>query len=245
MSSSSGGNYYDVLDPSPKRKKNNSQFNVNNSMDFPKISTTKQLNFTSNQCPKFVILKSLINDKPIQNFNIFLVSKALEGISSDPPQKVSFTRDGNLLILTKNEAQANRFLKAKSLANVCPIECSLHNTLNTVKGVIFAPTLKDLNAEEIKEGLKSQGVIDCNKITKFVDNKTINTPLHILHFNRYQLPKEIKIGFLNCKIDPYIPNNVKTVINLDIPKNFAKVMKIVTSVLPPYMTQHLVLEFNV
>lgn len=86
-----------------------------------------------------------------------------------------------------------------------------HPTLNTIKGVVLAPTLRDLNEEEIKDGLKDQGVVEFKKITKFVDNKVVNTPLHILHFILYQLPKEIRIGFLNCKIEPYIPNPTLTI----------------------------------
>lgn len=212
MASSSGGNYYASLDPSPKRKKNNNttnHFNINNTIDFPTIKHNKQNTNNKNQCPKFIVLKSKVPDKPIQNFNIFLVSKALEGISSETTQKITFTRDGNLLILTKNEAQATRFLKATNLTGVCPIESYLHPTLNIIKGVVFAPTLRDLSVEEITDGLKEQGVVDCRKITKFTDNHVVNTPLHILHFNLYQLPKEIKIGFLNCKIEPYIPNPIQ------------------------------------
>ena len=94
-------------------------------------------------------MKSKVENKPIQNYNIFLVAKALEAISSDPTLKTSFTRDGNLLLLTKNEAQANKFLKTTFLSGICEIECSLHKTLNTIKGVISAPTLRDLSEDEI------------------------------------------------------------------------------------------------
>lgn len=167
MASSSGGNFFSLLDPdkeksSPpiKRKKNNNNhINLNNQHDFPKISRNNFNKNNKQQCPKFVVLRIKIAEKPIQSFNIFLVSKALEGISSEPAQKVTFTRDGNLLILTKNEAQTKRFLKAVNLPSVCPIESFLHPTLNIIKGVIFAPTLKNLKEEEIVEGLKDQGIV--------------------------------------------------------------------------------------
>ena len=80
----------------------------------------------------------------------------------------------------------------------------LHPTLNTVKGVLFAPALRFLSEKEILEGLKDQDVVDCKKITKFINGDIVPTSLHILSFNRYELPSEIKIGFLNAKIDPYI-----------------------------------------
>ncbi|KAI8115084.1 hypothetical protein CVS40_12656 [Lucilia cuprina] len=212
MASSSGGNYFQLLDPdpSPKRKKSNFNYNINNNFDFPKI-TQKQTTSTINkqQCPKYIVIRSKIPDKPLQNFNIFLLSKAIENISSEPMQKIVFTKDGNILILSKNEIQANKFLKTNTLNGIGPVEIFLHPTLNIIKGVVFAPSLKELSEQEITDGLKNQGVVDCKKITKFIEGKVTNTPLHILHFDQYRLPKEIKIGFLNCKVDPYIPTPIQ------------------------------------
>lgn len=210
MASSSGGNYFQILDPdpSPKRKKNN-DFNINNSFDFPKFIQKQNSNSKKQQSPKYIVIKSKINDKPLQNFNIFLLSKALESISSEPLQKITFTRDGNLLILTRNETQANKFLKTTTLSGLIPVEISLHTTLNITKGVIFCPSLKELSEKEITDGLRDQGVVECKKITKYNDGKTENTPLHILHFNQFSLPREIKIGFLNCKVEPFIPTPIQ------------------------------------
>ena len=211
MASSSGGNYFQILDPdpSPKRKKANNEYNINNTFDFPKFIQKQNANTKKQQSPKYIVIKSKITDKPLQNFNIFLLSKALESISSEPLQKITFTRDGNLLILTKNEIQANKFLKTSTLSGLIPVEITLHPTLNITKGVIFCPALKELSEKEITDGLRDQGVVDCKKITKFNDGKVTNTPLHILHFNHYSLPKEIKIGFLNCKVEPFIPNPIQ------------------------------------
>lgn len=57
--------------------------------------------------------------------------------------------------------------------------------------------------------LKIKVSFNVKKNTKFIDNKITNTSLHILSFNLYKLPAEIKIGFLVCKIDPYIPNPIQ------------------------------------
>lgn len=211
MASSSGGNYYDVLDPrsSPKRKrqKTATTYNLGNSLEYPPL-ISKQSKKPKN-VPKYVIMKSKIPDRPIKFYNIFLVSKAILGISSEPTLKTIFTRDGNLLFLTKNEAQANRFLKATNLAGICPVECSLHPTLNIIKGLVISDLLTDRTESEIIKGMQSQGVVDCKKITSYQDGKVINTPLHILSFDLYELPETVEVGIINCKIKEYIPNPIQ------------------------------------
>ena len=89
-------------------------------------------------CRKFVVIKTTIPEKPLKSFNIFLVSKALDGVSSEKLEKITYTREGHLLHLTKSEMQANRFLKISHLPGVGPVTTYLHPTLNVNKGVIFA-----------------------------------------------------------------------------------------------------------
>jgi hypothetical protein len=38
-----------------------------------------------------------------------------------------------------------------------------------------------------------------------IDGQIVNTPLHILSFDLYDLPKEITLSFLKVKVEPYIP----------------------------------------
>ena len=193
-----GGNRFDLLDPK-KRK-----FNIDHPKEFPEFSKVTKSS-KSNHTSKFIIIKNVIESVPIQSFNIFLVAKAIESITTEKTLSTKYTRDGNLLILTKNQNQTTRFLKATKLSNLCDIKVQLHPTLNTVKGVVYSKFLSQLSEEEIVIGLKEQEVIECKKITKFVDGKIINTPLHILSFNLYDLPTEINIAWQKTKVEPYFP----------------------------------------
>ena len=92
--------------------KKGSTINIDSSIVFPSLGSRLK---PKSQCPKFILIKNKDQNHPIRSFNIFLLSKALEGISYDAPEKITFTREGDLLILTKNETQANKFLRAKSL----------------------------------------------------------------------------------------------------------------------------------
>lgn len=130
----------------------------------------------------------------------------MNGLISENNRKFTkFTRNGNILILTNTKRQAELLIKAKNLSNICDIKCAYHDTLNTVKGVIYCPEIKDLSETEIVSGLADQNVIEVQKIKKNEDNQQKYTPLHILHFNLYKLPTEIKIGFQIIKVDYYIP----------------------------------------
>lgn len=48
-------------------------------------------------------MMSKILDTPIKHFNIFLVSKAIQGISNEPTLKTLFTRDSDMLFLTQTK----------------------------------------------------------------------------------------------------------------------------------------------
>jgi len=206
MATEPGGdseNYYAILDQRNKRKRTSNQ---NNLYDFPSLQKpNKQPNKSKAECQKFLIIKNCDKSKPLQSFNIFLIAKALESITTDNPEKISFTREGNLMILTKNQTQTTRFLKATQLSNLCKINVELHPTLNISKGVVHCPALTNLTGAEIVDGLRSQNVTDCHKITKIQDGKVINTPLHVLSFNNFNLPKEIVVAWEICKVEPYIP----------------------------------------
>ena len=196
------GNYYQILDDNPPTKK---KYNINNTYDFPTNFQTKTKINKSKYQPKFITIKSTDPEKTINSFNVFLVHKALESITIEKPEKIAFTRDGGLLILSKNENQTKKFLNATNLSNLCKIKTELHPTLNISKGVIYCPSLTNLSEKEIVEGLSSQNVTECRKITKFNNGSIINTPLHIISFNLFEIPNEIDIAWEKIKVNPYIP----------------------------------------
>lgn len=207
MASDPGGgdqNYFAILGEQPPAKRRN--LNLNNPRDFPQLKKPISIsNSKSVACPKFLVIKNKSNI-PIKTFNIFLIHKALESITSEQPLSISFTREGDLLILTKNNQQTTKFLKASKLSNLCDISVSLHPTLNTVKGVIYSSFLINLSEAEIVDGLREQGATECKKITKIRDGKVVDTPLHIISFNSYELPKEVNVAWVKVKVEPYIPS---------------------------------------
>ncbi|KNC31001.1 hypothetical protein FF38_06279 [Lucilia cuprina] len=95
---------------SPPRKKSKHK-SLDAVINFPNLTT----NFNIQENAKFIIMKSTNPDLPLNKINIFLLSKALNGLISENNRKFTkFTRDGNLLILTKTKRQAELLIKTKN-----------------------------------------------------------------------------------------------------------------------------------
>ena len=68
--------------------------------------------------------------------------------------------------------------------------------------------MKGVTTDEIKEYLKSQGVLNVRRITIKKDGKIIETNTFVLTFNRPTIPKEIRIFYRLIKVELYIPKIV-------------------------------------
>ena len=81
--------------------------------------------------------------------------------------------------------------------------------MNTSKGIIRCPALSRVTSDDIKEGMVEQGVTDVRRITVRRDGETKLTNTYVLTFNSPTLPTVVKIGFLQVKVDVYIPNPLR------------------------------------
>ncbi|GFV44351.1 RNA-directed DNA polymerase from mobile element jockey [Trichonephila clavipes] len=143
----------------------------------------------------------------MSNKSPFAIQKALIGIGGEP-KSVKGLRSGDLLIETNSALQTKSLLLAKSFLN-SPLAISLHKTLNSCRGVISELDLLTTPDGEILDEFSDQGVIQVRRITIKKDNSVIPTKHLILTLNSPTLPKTIKVGYLNCKIRPYIPNPLR------------------------------------
>ena len=63
-----------------------------------------------------------------------------------------------------------------------------------------------MTSNDIKEGMFEQGVTDIRRITVRRDRILKLTNTYVLSFNTPNLPTVVKIGFMQVKVDVYIPN---------------------------------------
>ncbi|GFT91495.1 RNA-directed DNA polymerase from mobile element jockey [Trichonephila clavipes] len=154
---------------------------------------------------RFLII-SLPNSE-MTKISPFAVQKALIGIGGEP-KSVKRLRSGDLLVETNSALQTKSFLLAKSFLN-SPVAISPHKSLDSCRGIISETDLLGTPDGEILEGFSSQGVIQVRRISLKKESTRIPTKHLILTFNSPILPTNIKAGYLNCRIRPYIPNPLR------------------------------------
>ena len=62
-----------------------------------------------------------------------------------------------------------------------------------------------MTSDDIKEGMFEQGVTDVHRITVRRNGVTQLNNTYVLTFNSPYLPTVVKIGFMQVKVDIYIP----------------------------------------
>ena len=97
------------------------------------------------------------------------------------------------------------------MQDILGLKCSVtpHSSLNTSKGIVCCPALSRVTNDEIKEGMAEQGVMDVRRITVRHDGIIKPTNTFVLTFNSPNLPTLVKIGFIQAKVDVYIPNQLQ------------------------------------
>ena len=163
--------------------------------------------------PRFLLVKGTDNERPLSKLSPFSVNKAIVAVLGSDPFNIKKLRNGDILIEVDRETQSSKLLKMTKLSlimdNVIPISVSPHYSLNTNKGVIRCPDIKDCTDDEILEGLKDEGVIKLDRITVFRDGSRKQTGTFILMFQSQTLPKYIRVGYYRVAVSQFIPNLVR------------------------------------
>ena len=140
--------------------------------------------------PRFLMMTSGDDGKSLFRLSTFAIQKGIQGLVGEP-KTIKRLRSGDLLIEVDRETHSTKLLAITELAQV-PAKVSPHRTLNTSKGVLRTPELKNTTREELLTQLKKQGV---------------NTA--ILTFNRPTPPATLKVGFERCTVQPYVPSPLR------------------------------------
>ncbi|KAJ8018887.1 hypothetical protein HOLleu_42882 [Holothuria leucospilota] len=90
-----------------------------------------------------------------------------------------------------------------------PIQVTTHRSLNSSKGVIRCPDIKNCSDEEILDNLASQYVSRLYRISVLGEGVRKPTGTFILTFNTPKPPTTLKIGYLQVRVEVYIPNPVR------------------------------------
>ena len=157
--------------------------------------------------PSFVVLTGTEENKAPGSLSPFIIQRVLKGCIGTA-KKVTKLRSGDLLVEVERRAQSKQLLQLTDFYGI-KIAAAPHKTLNFKKGVIRCNELKDVDASEIISELKSQGVSDAFKIVYRDNGQAKSTGTVILTFSCQRLPTDIKVGYLNVRVSPYIPNPLR------------------------------------
>ena len=122
----------------------------------------------------------------------FAVNKAIVAILGSDPFNMKKLRNGSIVVEVDKETQSQKLLKTTKLNltmdNAISVDVSPHYSLNTKKGVIRCPDIKNCTDDKILEGLKAEGVIKLDRISVFTDGQRKPTGTFILAFQSQTLP---------------------------------------------------------
>ena len=90
--------------------------------------------------------------------------------------------------------------------NSIPIIVEKHQTLNIKKGVFHCEYLQGMSDVDICSELQEQNVIEVYRVQKREGANKVPTDTFIVTFETTTLPKEVKVGYYNIKVQLYIPN---------------------------------------
>ena len=126
------------------------------------------------------------------------------------PKNIKRLRSGDVLVECASLTQSNLLLKTSTLGNTgISISPSPHRSLNSSKGVIRCPDLRDMTSDEILTELKPQGVSEVRRLTLTRPDGPLLTNTYFLTFNSPNPPSHIQAGYLQISVSPYIPNPLR------------------------------------
>jgi hypothetical protein len=157
--------------------------------------------------PHFLVIKSNDDATPATTLSPFIIEKAIQGCIGTAKQ-VKKLRSGVLLVEVTREAQAISLLNLKSITSM-GVSVTPHRTMNSCKGVVRSYDLAHMDADELLQNLKSQNVTEIRNIFVNRNNVKSKTNTMIFTFSQSKPPTSIKAGYLNVKVEQYIPSPLR------------------------------------
>ena len=157
--------------------------------------------------PRFLVVKSEEKDRKVSDLSPFAMEKCIQSIALHP-KSIQRLKSGDLLLEVEKQSHVTNFLTTKILLDL-KVKISLHNTLNTSKGVIRCQDLGPCTDDEILDNLKSEGVFHVRIIKVRRNGVLKRTNTYVLTINTPVLPKKIKTAYLSVNVEVYIPNPLR------------------------------------
>ncbi|KAK4317776.1 hypothetical protein Pmani_011174 [Petrolisthes manimaculis] len=152
---------------------------------------------------RYVNVRCVDESQSLKTVNPFIIKKVLDGQVGGSLEFAKKLRDGSLLVKVLNSSQVKDLLKLTQIHSF-KVKTTIPVGPNTCKGVIFHRDLADLDDADILDGMKDQGVVEVQSMTRMRENKREKFGLVFMTFAAAQIPDTVKIGYEIVHVRPYI-----------------------------------------
>ena len=147
--------------------------------------------------PRFLVVKSQEEKRTMADLSPFVIEKCIQSIVGHP-KTIKKLKSGDLLLEVDRQQQVENLLKTTKIFDL-KVKISLHQSLNSSKGVIRCPELRPCSNKEIIDNLTDQGVTVVRNVSVRKNGVLKSTNTYVLTFNTPILPKKIKVAFLSVR----------------------------------------------
>lgn len=134
--------------------------------------------------------------------NPFVVSKSIQQLCGKIEHAYAENKGTSMALKVRSKKQAETLLDMTQLYDKTQVIVIEHPTKNRVKGIVSCSQSLNCTDDELKEGLKDQGVID---VRRFNGKDRKPSATMVLTYRGTVLPKYAFIGFTRAPIKPYTP----------------------------------------
>lgn len=159
--------------------------------------------FESVSYDKYITVKSL-DGRSVNDLDIFEVHRELVKTCGREPKMLP-QGDGSLLVEVSSPEESER-LRALTSVPGAAVSCAPHATMNQSRGVVFSRDLLRYSEERLVKELEEYDVVAVRRVHKKEEGALTPTPTLFITFNRLELPRTVKLAWLNLHVKPYVPN---------------------------------------
>ncbi|XP_055687218.1 uncharacterized protein LOC129792331 [Lutzomyia longipalpis] len=155
----------------------------------------------------------VLSGATVKEMDVFDVQESLEKISAQDFKTYTRLNSGDVLVQTATIQQIEALKNLKTFGpDNKPVDVSENGVLNQSHAIIRCSQIMKVEIDKICKKLASQGVVSVQRLKRKVDNQWVDTSTHLLTFNSPVCPAEIRVGYLWCKTEIYIPSPFRCVV---------------------------------
>ncbi|XP_055604295.1 uncharacterized protein LOC129752546 [Uranotaenia lowii] len=94
----------------------------------------------------------------------------------------------------------------KELIDGTKVQVIPHPVHNVCRCVISCKEAIELKDDELESELRGQGVLKVRRITRMENSKRVNTPTVVLTISGTVIPREVRVGIINCRTRMFYPS---------------------------------------